>query len=211
MNLLLSISASNTSSVLTKPRKSFTLGEKLLGPTLVSQSVSTGCFFFNQMFKRTYDTVHLINATDYTNQYNQMHESGARALTGDRTPRTPHGQLPPGNTVIRISCEINRMIQIACTYVLSLNRSCQLLKMRANSRSFLKKGVLPPLATDPLRARWTPSVGSEWETDEPLSTPQVNSSAQVHGLLLQGLGIFSGRGGLGPWCAQTLAGFTTRH
>lgn len=59
----------------------------MLGPTLVSQSVSTGVvFFFNQMFKRTYDTVHLINATDYTNQYNQMHEKAERALTGDRTP-----------------------------------------------------------------------------------------------------------------------------
>lgn len=39
-----------------------------------------------------------------------------------------------------------------------------------------------------LRARlWTPSVGSErWRQANPLSAPQVNSSAQVHGLLLLG-------------------------
>lgn len=33
-------------------------------------------------------------------------------------------------------------------------------------------------------------------------------SAQVHGLLLLGFGNIQWKGRLGPWCAQTLAGFS---
>lgn len=91
MNLLLSVSASKSTGRcrLNKTWKKLHFGREVAGShSGFPVSVSPGVFVFlkNQMFKRPYDTVHLINATDYTNQYSQMHEKAERALTGDRTP-----------------------------------------------------------------------------------------------------------------------------
>ena len=89
MNLLLSISASKSTGryLLNKTWRKFHFGREVAG-SHPGFPVSVGVFFFflTQMFKRAYDKGHLINTTDYTNQYSQMHEKAERVLTGDWRP-----------------------------------------------------------------------------------------------------------------------------
>lgn len=64
-------------------------------------------FVFNikQTFKRACDKVHLINATDYVNQYSRMHEKqgevsqtpGDPAMRCRPSPNTLTWQLPPAS------------------------------------------------------------------------------------------------------------------
>lgn len=99
-------------------------------------------------------------------------------------------------TLIRISCEINRMIQTVCRICAEPQQILPTAENEGKFKIIFKEEVSCHRS---LRARlWTPSVGSErWRQTSPFPAAS-QFSAQVHGLLLLGFGNIQWKGRAGP-------------